>query len=405
MNFFETARSAAWSLKNNKMRSLLSMLGIIIGVAAVVAVVSIGLGAQASVLDRVSGLGSNLIMISPVATVGRSGSIGADATDIFTVELAQKLQEVAPQISLVAPQVQLNNPLLVFGGTNLRSRAVGTVPSYTEIVNYKVAAGRFLHEIDIEQQTNVVILGSTVATSLFGNANPVGEELVLVQGSRRYTFLVVGVMEPKGQVAMGNYDSQVYIPISTAMERILHTTQVSTLMAQATSSEAATDAVLQSEFFLYSRLGSTDGFRVTSQDEMLETMSQVSMTLQLMLAAVSGISLVVGGIGVMNIMLVSVTERTQEIGTRKAIGGKRRDILLQFIMESLSLSVAGGGIGLGLGVFAANAASRYGGWKSTVQISALVIAFSFSAIVGLIAGVYPALKAANLDPVLALSSD
>lgn len=403
MNLFETCRSAIWSLRNNKLRSLLSMLGIIIGVAAVVAVVSIGIGAQASVLSRVSGLGSNLIMINPVASVGRGGSISADASDIFTLELSEVLNDLAPDISLVAPQVQLNSLLLVYGGTNYRSRAVGTVPSYMEIANYKVSSGRFLHELDIEQQTNVVVLGSTVATNLFGEVDPVGEEIVLIQGNRRYTFYIVGVMEPKGQVAMGNYDTQVYIPISTAMERIMHTTKVSSIIAQAASAEVATDAVKQAEFLLYSRLGTTDGFRVTSQDEMLETMSQVSMTLQLMLGAISGISLLVGGIGVMNIMLVSVTERTQEIGTRKALGAKYRHLLLQFIMESLTLSVVGGGIGLALGAVVARLASKYGGWVTSLQASALIVAFSFSVLVGLVAGVYPAMKAAKLDPVKALS--
>jgi putative ABC transport system permease protein len=248
-----------------------------------------------------------------------------------------------------------------------------------------------------------MVLGSRVAERLFGQANPVGEQITYVVGDRRYSFTVVGVMESKGQVLMGNYDNQVYIPLTLAMERILRTKTVSTLMAQAASAEAASEAVQQAEFLLYSRLGTADGFNVTSQDEMLETMGDVAFTLQLMLGAIGGISLVVGGIGVMNIMLVSVSERTREIGTRKALGAKQRDLLLQFIVEALVLSTSGGAIGLLVGTAVAEGVSRFGGWPTKIQVSALALAFGFSALVGLVAGVYPAMRAARLDPVVALS--
>lgn len=402
MNLHETIRSATWSLQNNKLRSFLSMLGIIIGVAAVVGIVSIGLGAQASVLDMVSALGSNLIIISPAPTVGRGASLSADPSDIFTVELAQHMQSKAPSLKLVVPQVQ-GSGLLLYGGANLRASMVGTIPAYTEVVNYEVHAGRFLHDLDIEHKTQVVVLGSRVAERLFGDENPLGKQLSYVVGDRRYNLTVVGVMEPKGQVLMASYDSQVYVPISFAMERILRTETVSTLMAQAVSAEEASSAVEQVEFLLYSRLGSTDGFNVTSQDEMLETMGDVAFTLQLMLGAIGGISLLVGGIGVMNIMLVSVSERTREIGTRKALGAKYRDLMLQFIVESLVLSTSGGAIGLVMGVLIAQAVSKFGGWPTSIEIPALAVAFGFSALVGLVAGVYPAMQAAKLDPVIALS--
>ncbi|MGI6149968.1 MAG: ABC transporter permease [Limnochordia bacterium] len=402
MNFSETIRSAAWSLMSNKLRSFLSMLGIIIGVAAVVGIVSIGLGAQSSVLDMVSALGSNLIMISPAPTLGRGGSVSADPRDVFTVTLAEHMQERSPSIRLVVPIVQ-GSGLLMYGGGNLRSNAVGTTPAYLEVTNYQVKAGRFLHDLDLEHRTQVMVLGSRVAERLFGDANPVGERVTYVVGDRRYTFTVVGVMEAKGQVLMGNYDSQVYIPLTFAMERIFRTTTVSTLMAQAVSAEDASLAVQQAEFLLHSRLGTSDGFNVTSQDEMLETMSDVAFTLRLMLAAIGGISLVVGGIGVMNIMLVSVSERTREIGTRKALGAKYRDLLLQFIVEALVLSTSGGAIGLLAGVVTARTVSRFGGWPTSIEVSALALAFGFSALVGLAAGVYPAMQAAKLDPVIALS--
>lgn len=402
MNIAETIRSAVWSLQTNKLRSFLSMLGIIIGVAAVVGIVSIGLGAQSSVLDMVSALGSNLVMISPAATLGRSGNLSNEAGQLFTTDLARHMQEQAPSISLVVPQVQ-GSGLLIYEGSNLRSTLVGTTPSYTAVVNYELASGRFLHELDLEHQTPVMVLGSRIAERLLGAVNPVGEKIDYVVGDRRLSFTVIGVMEPKGQVLMGNYDSQVYVPISLAMDRILRTDTVSTLMAQAHSAEAARGAVEEAEFILYSRLGTTDGFTITSQDEMLETMGEVAFTLQLMLGAIGGISLVVGGIGVMNIMLVSVSERTREIGTRMALGAKQRDLLLQFIVESLVLSTSGGALGLGAGVLIAGAVSKFGGWPSSIEVPALAVAFTFSALVGLVAGVYPAMQAAKLDPVVALS--
>lgn len=402
MNLFETICSATWSLQTNKLRSFLSMLGIIIGVAAVVGIVSIGMGAQSSVLDMVSSLGSNLIMISPSSRIGRAGSVSGDAIEVFTLELADSLQKNAPAIKLVVPQVQ-GSGLMLYEGANLRGTMVGTSPSYTQVVNYEVKDGRFLHDIDLEQQNQVVVLGSRIAERLFEDVDPLGETLVYTVGNRRYNLTVVGVMESKGQVLMGNYDSQIYVPITLAMERILRTDTVTTLMAQATSSETAASAVHQAEFLLYSRLGTTDGFNVTSQDEMLETMGDVAKTLQLMLGAIGGISLVVGGIGVMNIMLVSVSERTREIGTRKALGAKRRDLLLQFIVESLALSVSGGSLGLVSGVLIARAVSNFANWPVKIDVSALAIAFTFSALVGLVAGVYPAMQAAKLDPVIALS--
>lgn len=398
----ESFKTAWWSLQTNKLRSFLSMLGIIIGVAAVVSVVSISMGAQQAVLGSISQLGSNLIMINTRATLGRFGSVSTDVSELFTLEMAEELEKRAPGIVLVAPQVQ-GSGLLMYGGINRRTSILGVAPQYTQITNYAVAQGRFVHGIDVQQATNVIVLGSRVANDLFPNANPVGQELTIVMNDRRYTFLVVGVMEAKGQVFMGNYDSQAYIPISTGMERLFRLNHVNSYLAQANPQIQPAEAVAQAEYFLTARLGQDEGFQVTSQDEMLETMGQVTQVLQLLLGSIAGISLLVGGIGVMNIMLVSVTERTQEIGTRKALGAKKRDLLSQFIVETIILSASGGMLGLIIGTLGARVVGMIGGWPVLIVPSSLVLAFSLSAVVGLASGVYPAMKAARLDPVVALS--
>ncbi len=402
MKLLEMIRSAFWSLRTNKLRSFLSMLGIIIGVGAVVAVVSIGMGARSQVLRSVSALGSNLMIINPTSVTAQAGTLSMDPADLFTLELAEQLEERSPAIMQVAPQVQ-NTLLLIHGSTNLRVRTQAVTSAYQSVANYPVRYGRFIHDLDVEHGAQVVALGSRVAEVLFPAENPVGRDIQVAVGERRYDFRVIGVMEPKGQLMVGNYDTQVYVPISTGMNRLFRVERVTSLLAQAVSADLAPIAVQQAEFFLYSRLGSTEGFRITSQDEMLATIGQVAQTLQLMLAAIAGISLMVGGIGVMNIMLVSVTERTQEIGTRKALGAKQRDVLTQFLAESIFLSLAGGSIGLLAGAGLARAASTLGGWPVEVSTASLVVAFTFSAAVGLTAGVYPAVKAARMDPVAALS--
>lgn len=402
MNVYETIRTAFQSLRANALRSMLSMLGIIIGVAAVVSVVSVGTGGQQQVMANISQLGSNLITINPAAARGSAGRIQQDPESVFSLPMAAEMERIVPYITNVVPVVN-SRALLIAGGVNVNATVLGITPPYQEVMNYDVAQGRFITDWDVSEQLHVAVLGSALAEDLFEDANPVGQEIIAVVGDRRVLFRVVGVMEPRGQALAGNFDTQMYIPVTTMMERVAKTRRVSSFAAQALSSEHANEAVEQLNFFLTRRLGDARRFRITSQDQMLETMSQVTQTLSLMLGGIASIALVVGGIGIMNIMLVSVTERTREIGIRKALGAKRRTILLQFLIEAVALAALGGVLGLGLGWIGAKVIGYFGGWEGQVNAASAIVALGFSAAVGLFFGIYPAAKAARLDPVDALS--
>lgn len=402
MSVFETIRTAFQSLRANAMRSILSMLGIIIGVAAVVSVVSVGTGGQQRVMENISQLGSNLITINPAAARGRAGQVQQDAESVFSLPMAAEMERIVPYITNVVPVVN-GRALLVAGGVNVNATVLGVTAPYQEVMNYQVERGRFITDWDVNEELHVAVLGSSLAEDLFEDEEPIGQEIIAIIGDRRIIFRVVGVMEPRGQALAGNFDTQMYVPVTTMMERVAKTRTVSSFAAQAISGDYANEAVDQLSFFLTRRLGDSRRFRITSQDQMLETMSQVTQTLSLMLGGIASIALVVGGIGIMNIMLVSVTERTREIGIRKALGAKRRTILLQFLVEAISLSALGGIIGLGLGWVGARVIGHFGGWEGMLSVESIVVALGFSAGVGLFFGIYPAAKAARLDPVDALS--
>ncbi len=394
----ELAKVALQSLVINKLRSFLSMLGIIIGVTAVIAIISIGQGATQMVEETISSLGSGLVTIYPGFRGGSGGKAAKSAFDIFTLELGEELKETSPDVEELVPSIQ-SGGLLKYGENSYQASIVATASGYEIIFNHTIAEGRFLITEDVDSYRKVVVLGSTVAEELFGSQNPLGKKVIVQMGQRRFIFEVVGVMESKGQVMFFNFDNQVYIPVTTMMKRMTGSKYVNSFSAQATDSK---EAIKQMEFLFSKKLDDPDLYKIMSQEEILETIQQVSSTMIFMLAGIAGISLLVGGIGIMNIMLVSVTERTREIGTRKALGAKKKDILVQFIIEALVMSLVGGFVGLVLGWAVSVLVSRYGGWTPTLSMFSIVIGIGFSSAVGLVFGIYPAMKAAKLNPVEAL---
>lgn len=392
----ETIRIAVESLFSNKLRTFLSMLGIIIGVAAVIAIVSIGSMAQQEVTGEISSLGSNIIQISP----------GFHSDDNvrknFTEDIVSNIDEFNPDVTNVVPDISSRGEL-IYEDESLETTVVGTAPGYTEIHLYQPREGRFLIDDDLENNERAAVVGSEIAAELFNNENPVGESLKVRMNDRSIRFNIVGLMAEKGRGMTGNLDDQIYVPAPTFMNKLAARDYLDGYYAQAVSSERAGSAVDQMEYFFTNYLGDEDDYRLFSQDQILDTMEEVTSTMSLMLGGIAAISLLVGGIGIMNIMLVSVTERTREIGIRKALGAKRRNIMAQFLFESLVLSGSGGIIGIGFGWLGAFAVSNFGGWPVMVSPVAVALAFSFSLAVGLFFGIYPAVKAAKLDPVDALS--
>jgi len=400
MSFIESLRVSFRSIKANGLRSVLTMLGIIIGVAAVIAMVAIGEGTSASVASQINGLGSNLLIVSPgQATQGRI-SLGAGSLNTLTLADAEAIAQ-KESVSGVAPSVN-GRAQLVWGSNNYSTSLEGTTESFPEVRNVQVAQGRFFSNFEVKKQFNVAVVGTEIVTNLFGGSNPIGETIQI----NRIPFTVIGVLKSQGSSGMTNNDDRVLIPVTTAMSRLTGGKYVNSIYVSAASAEqmaqaqADTAETLRAQHNL--RPSESDDFRITSQSDILSTAQAVSGSMTALLSGIAAISLIVGGIGVMNIMLVSVTERTREIGIRKAIGAKKRDILRQFLIEAVTLSLLGGVIGILLGIGAALAVSKLAGMATAITISPVLYAFLTSTAVGIIFGVYPARKAAQLKPIDAL---
>lgn len=399
---YETFKIAINSLGRNKIRTLLSMLGIIIGVGAVIAVISVASGSQAQVTGSISSMGSNLITINPGVSSGNFGKLSSAASDQFTLELGRAIENYSPDVKSVIPQNQTSGYFMV-GDNNYQASLVGTTSEYQEVNNFKPQIGKFFSEYDLNNKTNSIVLGSEIVNQLYEDKSPVGDKITFYTNDKAYVFKIIGVMEEKDRGITGNLNASGYIPITTYLSSIASNRYVNSFLAQAESSERANNAVKEIEYFLAKYFESEDNFNIISQDQILSTINEVTGTMTLMISGIAAISLLVGGIGIMNIMLVSVTERTREIGIRKALGAKRYYILIQFLLEATVMSVIGGIIGIIFGSIGSYFISQIGGWPFIVETSSILLAVGFSMSVGIFFGIYPALKASKLDPVDALS--
>lgn len=403
MNFLESIRVSLRALRANKLRSSLTMLGIIIGVAAVIAMVGIGNGATASITSQIQGMGSNLLTISPGQSNSGGVNGGAGSSNTLTMEDVDKIKALGPVVKAVAP-IASSNAQVVLGSGNTSTSINGTTEGYEVIKNVTLARGRFITKADVDSSARVVVLGPTVVENLLGDANAdiVGEKIKI----NNVPFQVIGVTTATGSTGFQSSDDMITAPISTVQARLLGKKTVRSILVSAVSEaqmQSAQDqitAVLRKSHKILE--GKDIDFRVQNQADMLATMSSVTQTLTMLLGGIAGISLLVGGIGIMNIMLVSVTERTREIGIRKAIGAKGKDILLQFLIEAVVLSALGGGIGIALGYGGSSLAGKALSMDTSISLSSVLMAFGFSAAIGIIFGVFPARKAAAMDPIDAL---
>ncbi|WP_312524002.1 ABC transporter permease [Anaerospora sp.] len=400
--FRESVSIALNALVGNKMRSILTMLGIIIGVGAVIAMVSIGMGVRDQVSNSIAGLGSNLIMVSPGAPSSSGVRQAAGSGITLSLKDAQAIANEVDGVNKVAPSVSKQYQL-VAGNQNWMTAVMGTTPDYLDVRNMVVQAGSFITDKDLETRERVAVIGPTVSSNLFGDANPIGQSIRI----NNTPFRIVGVLESKGQSAGGgDQDDTVVIPLTTAQERLMGITYIQLINIQAENTEIVNQVQEEVTTLLRSRhrLGTdkADDFTVRNMVSIMETAEEATGSITLLLGFIAGISLLVGGIGIMNIMLVSVTERTREIGIRKALGARYRNILMQFLIEAVVIGVAGGLAGIALGIGAAYGISAIAGWSTVISSASIIMAFGFSIGIGLFFGIYPARKAALLDPIDAL---
>ena len=385
------------------MRSSLTMLGIVIGVAAVISMVGITSGARTSVRQQISSLGDNVFMIYS-GSFSRSGSrSGFGVRQNLTIEDVNAIRTQAPSVQSVSPMVRASGQL-VFENQNWTAQVFGVSPEYLDIRRYEIADGRMVTDTDVRGSAKVAVIGQTVAENLFGGFDPVGK----VMRIRRLPFEVVGVLAPKGQSAMGqDQDDVVLIPLSTAVRQFHQgESHVGMVVGSSVSAEAMPQAQEEVTDILRARhrIGANedDDFVIRTQSDIAQAVEGQSKTMTILLGSVALVSLLVGGIGIMNIMLVSVTERTREIGIRMSVGAQERDILWQFLLEAILLSVLGGLVGIALGAGVSALISKFAGWPTQIDPLTAVVALAFSSLVGIFFGFYPARKASLLDPIEAL---
>ena len=404
MNILESLKMATTTLLANKVRSGLTMLGIIIGNASVIGMIGIGEGAQKFVKDQVNSLGPNVLFVLPGSPEAQQQAVLPPQTLVLAD--AEAIAYQVPAVKEVAPSLNANE-LVSYRNKNASPQIIGTTPEYLTVRNFDVAKGKFLTDLDLQRQENIVALGSELAEQLFGNQNPIGKRVRI----KNTSLQVVGVMAAKGTNFGNNQDMSAFIPITTMANRIVgrsspYGTKVSVICVSLKDEDSMKAAQFQIENLLRLRhkITDQDDFTVTNQKDILQILEGITTALTILLAATSGISLVVGGIGIMNIMLVAVTERTKEIGLRKALGASQKDILVQFIIESVILSVAGGLVGIGIGVSGVLILAALTSFETGISVVAIAISSGVSGAIGLFFGVFPAKQAAKLDPIVALRS-
>lgn len=404
MNLLESMKMAGTTLVANKLRSSLTMLGIIIGNASVISLVGIGQGAQKLASEQFQSLGPNLLFIVPGSQETRSTTLNLPKT--LVLEDANAIATQVPSIQDVAPQIN-SRLLATYRNRNTNTAITGTTPAFLSVRNFDVERGRFITPLDLQRNNQVIALGSELAQKLFGNSDPIGETVRI----KNVSFQVIGVMEPKGTFLGDNQDDVAFIPVTTMANRLVGRTspygiELTFISVTAKNQDSIGAAKFQIENLLRLRhkITDEDDFTVRTQKDVLKIVGTITGGLTVLLAAIAGISLLVGGIGVMNIMLVSVTERTQEIGLRKAIGAQERDILIQFLIEAVILSAAGGIVGTLLGISVIQVVSMVSPLKAGISPVAILLSVSVSGGIGLFFGVVPARRAAKLDPIVALRS-
>ena len=402
MDLLAILKIAIRALTRNKLRSLLTMLGIIIGVGAVIATVGLGQGAQQQVQDQIAAMGTNVIFVSAGSVNSAGLRLGSGATKTLTYDDMQAILREVPIISMAAPSSGASAQI-VYGNQNWNTRITGTEPQYFQIRDWNFSNGSSFTQDDVTRSANVVVLGATVQQNLFGNTDPTGQTVRI----GNLPFQVVGVLTAKGQSGIGqDQDDAIYVPITTLQKKITGQDWLQNIIASATSQPASYAAQEQITALLRDRhrirAGQDPDFSVRNLADVAQLADQSSQVMTLLLASIAGVSLIVGGIGIMNIMLVSVTERTREIGIRIAIGATESDVLRQFLSESVVLSLAGGMIGILFGVASSMTITKVLGWHILISTMAVVAAVVFSMAVGVFFGFYPARKAAQLDPIEAL---
>ncbi len=414
MSVSDSLQVAIEALMANKMRALLTMLGIIIGVGAVIALMAVGQGSQKAVTDRIQGLGANLIFVRPGSNSSGGVRGGVGTAQTLSSQDADAISTSVPEVTAAAPELDFGMQVIA-NGQNTFTRVVGATPDYANVLNMTVADGEFITDSDITSNKRVVVLGAAIAQQLFPNGGAVGQQIRAGEGRVITSLQVVGVLAPKGGTSQASTDNQMFLPLSTVQHQIQaqRGARNASIVSQITVQVANKGQIDQAKndltnLLLQRHQVASPDFVVESQQDVTAAINQVSQSMTILLGSIAGISLIVGGIGIMNIMLVSVTERTREIGIRKAVGARRADILMQFLTEALTVTLLGGLIGIAGGVGTAHflngrdIAGLGNNVQTVISWTSVAVAFVVSVAIGLFFGIYPAQRAARLNPIQAL---